>query len=698
MLHKHHTTTPITAPIAPVAPSRAPLTPLGIDEFTLEGGFWGTLQETNRAHILGHVKHWLEREGWIRNFDLAAAGTLPAGRRGREFSDSEVYKYLEAVAWELGCRSDPALEEDFTQTVARIAAAQETDGYLNTRFGRPGQGERWSDLAWGHELYCLGHLFQAAVARGRTAPEVEAASDRGLLAIAVRAADLVCSEFGADGRDAVCGHAEIETALVELGRLTGEDRYMEQARIFVERRGRGTLPEIEFGSAYFQDDLPVREAEVLRGHAVRANYLSSGAADVADETGDADLLAVLARQWDTTVARRTYLTGGQGSHHQDEAFGEDFELPPDRAYSETCAGIASIQFSWRLLLGQGLREDCGDGTGLAAARYADLIERTLYNVVATSPSAEGTGFYYANTLHQRVPGRPADPDTPSARALSSLRAPWFEVSCCPPNVARTLASLGSYVASKDETGIQLHQFVGGTLRTDLAGPGADADAGAGAGAGAVALRIETSYPDDGTVTVHIEQSPAEPWTLSVRVPAWADGAQVRVESAPGGSSPREAQHGTAPGYAEVTRSFSAGDRVILDLPLDVRVTRPDARIDAVRGCVAIERGPVVHALESVDLPGGADVADVELDLDWAPRSRGHAVMARVRAPKHSDEAWPYAEIPGPEGPGAAAPSDAAPSDAIPATASPSAEVRLIPYHAWAERGPSTMRVWIPTTR
>ena len=255
-------------PATPVLPSTGRLRPLGLAEVRITGGFWAERQRTNAAATLPHIAHWLEREGWIGNYDLAAAGRLPEGRRGREFSDSETYKFLEAAAWELGRHPDAALEATFRRFVSRVRAAQEPDGYLNTAFGRPGQPPRWSDLAWGHELYCLGHLFQAAVARERTAP----GADDGLLGIARRAADLICEVFGEDGIQSVCGHAEVEVGLAELSRVTGELRYLRQAELFIERRGHHVLPEDEYGRAYFQDDLPVREATVQRGHAVRANY------------------------------------------------------------------------------------------------------------------------------------------------------------------------------------------------------------------------------------------------------------------------------------------------------------------------------------------------------------------------------------------------------------------------------------------
>lgn len=638
-----------TTPQAPVVPAGGRLRPLGQDEVQITGGFWGDRQAVNGGATLEHIPSRLESEGWLGNFDRAAAGTLPAGRRGREFSDSEVYKFLEALAWEIGRTDDPALEARFRAVVARVEAAQEADGYLNTMFGRPGQGARWSDLEWGHELYCLGHLFQAAVARARTRPD----ADDGLFAIAVRAADLVCAEFGAGGRDGICGHAEVEVGLAELSRVTGDARYLEQARLFVERHGSGTLHDIEWGRSYFQDDVPVREAQALRGHAVRANYLAAGAADVAVDTGDDDLLAALRRQWDRTVARRTYVTGGQGSHHEDEAFGEDWELPADRAYSETCAGVGSIMFSWRLLLAGG------------DPRQADLIERTLYNVVATSPAPDGRAFFYANTLHQRVPGSPADPEATSPRASSSLRAPWFEVSCCPPNVARTLASLDAYVATADDDGVQLHQYAPASVHTTLAD------------GRAVAFDVETDYPASGSIRVILREDAAHaaPWTLTLRVPEWATGARLRVTPADGGGvDEREA----APGTAEVRRAFRDGDVVELVLPMTPRLTAPDARIDAVRGCVVVERGPEVFALESVDAGAGADVSSLALAPGSVPFERDGRVWVEVIDRGDDDGGWPYRasadEAPGPPA-----------SRAVP----------LVAYHEWAERGPSTMRVWIP---
>ncbi|HEX6469113.1 MAG TPA: beta-L-arabinofuranosidase domain-containing protein [Streptosporangiaceae bacterium] len=617
------------------------LRPLGIDEVRLDGGFWGDRQRLNGEVILGHCLSWMERLGWIDNFRDPGAP-----HRGREFSDSEVYKLLEGMSWEAGRGGDAELDRRVTHLAATIAAAQQPDGYLNTRW----HGDRYADLEWGHELYCYGHLIQAGVARLRSSGN----DGDPLVQVARRAADHVCREFGPGGRDGVCGHPEIEMALVELYRATGGERYLEQARLFVERRGRPALADIHLGRAYFQDDMPVRRARTFRGHAVRALYLASGAVDVAVETGDDELLAAVIAQWEHTVAARTYVTGGMGSRHTGEAFGEDWELPPDRAYAETCAGVASVMLSWRLLLATG------------DPRYADLAERTLYNVVAASPAVDGRAFFYANPLQIRVPGALPDPDAENPRVEAPLRAPWFTVACCPTNVARTLASLSGYVATADGGGVQLHQLVSGTIDTTLAG------------GRRVGLRVTTGYPWTGAVTVRVEHTSGGPWRLSVRVPPWA-----------------AAEHGTER-YATEERDWRPGDEFRLDLPVRPRWTRPDPRIDAVRGCVAVERGPLVYCAESLaddpplaglhvdtsappaEQPPGADGLNGLNGLGGVPVT----VAATTTGPPGGDAAlpsWPYGDPPAVAGP--------APAEPRPAT--------LVPYHLWGNRGPATMRVWLP---
>nr|WP_203730975.1 beta-L-arabinofuranosidase domain-containing protein [Streptomyces sp. SID12501] len=637
--------------VLPVAPTRGRLRPLGLDEVRITGGFWAGRREVNATATLAHCRDWMERVGWTGNFRAVAEGRVQQDRRGREFADSEIYKLLEAMAWQSGTGTGTALDQDIAALAVAVASAQEPDGYLNTAFGHPGQQPRYSDLEWGHELYCYGHLIQAGVAQARARGEGE------LTKIARRAADHICATFGRGGIERVCGHPEIETALVELARLTGEERYLDQAALFIDRRGHGTLADGEFGRVYHQDDLPVREATVLRGHAVRALYLASGAVDVAVETGDEELLAAVVRQWEATVARRTYLTGGMGSHHRDEAFGDDFVLPPDRAYSETCAGVASVQLAWRLLLATG------------DPRYADLAERTLFNVVATSPSEDGRSFFYANTLHRRHQGPVPAADAVSPRAESSLRAPWFAVSCCPTNVARTLAQLPAHLATADDRGIQLHQYADAQITTSLTG-GHD-----------IALRVRTDYPSGGNVTVRIDRSsPARPWTLSLRVPAWTEDATAYLVD-PDGTC-----RTVGPGTAEITRLFLPGDEIRLELPVAPRWMAPDPRIDAVRGTVAVQRGPLVYCAESVDLPDGREVDAVRVDPSAEPVD-GPEGTGTVVAPGElveqdgpGDPVWPYR------------PLDRATDSAAEGTG-----IVLVPYNSWANRGPSTMRVWLPTT-
>ncbi|WP_125776015.1 glycoside hydrolase family 127 protein [Antribacter gilvus] len=630
----NHTT---ARPVVPPGTHRG----AGTGEVRLVGGFWGGLQETNARSSLRHCLDWMEKLGWVASFDRVAAGTTAGHRPGWQFSDSEVYKLIEALAWEYARTGDPGTDAMLQDLVRRVAAAQDPDGYLNTCFGHVGRPGRYTDLASGHELYCTGHLLQAAVARVRTVGEDL------LVEVARRAADQVCREFGPGGREGLCGHPEIELGLAELGRALGEPRYTEQARLFVERRGRGLLvpPPLQ-SAAYFQDDQPVREADAWRGHAVRALYLAAGAVDVAVDTGDDDLLDAVRRQWDRSVERRTYLTGGMGSRHQDEGFGDDWELPPDRAYCETCAGVASVMVSWRLHLATG------------DVRYADLMERTFYNVVATSPRSDGQAFFYANPLQQRVEGADVRPDAENPRAEGGVRAPWFDVSCCPTNVARTLASWHAYAVSVDGDTMTLLQYAAGDVRVAL-------DDG-----GELVLRVSTAYPADGRVAVEVVAAPARPVTLRLRVPRWADGATL----ARPGTSPEP----VAPGWAEV--AVAEGDTLTLDLPTAPRLTWPDPRVDAVRGCVAVERGPLVLCLESVDLPDGVPLDDVRLDVTAPLTAADDGAVAQVVVLALPD---PMSGRP-PYGPGPSASGTGLRT-----------EVRLVPYHRWAERGPSTMRVFVP---
>jgi DUF1680 family protein len=624
---------PVIGPtvIAPVVPTAGRLRPLGIDRVVLApDSFWGQRQRLVSSTTLAHIRVWLERMGWLHNFETNGRD---ASSRGSEFSDSEVYKYLEALVWDGSRTGSAETEAEIERVTTLLESRQAADGYLNTAFGVPGQAPRYSDLAFGHELYCAGHLLQACVARLRTRD----ATDR-LVRVGIRVADHLVATFldsGAPGAG-ICGHPEVEMALVEFGRALGNETYLRLAATLIDRRGHNSFPRSYRAPEYFSDAVPVRAATVFAGHAVRALYLAAGATDVAVENDDDDLMDAVARQWRATQDRRTYITGGMGSQHLDEAFGEDFMLPPDRAYSETCAGIASAMLSWRLLLATG------------DTRYADAIERVLFNVVATGFGVDGASFFYANTLHQRTVTRPAFSDTAQLDfGGRTVRAPWYDVSCCLTNLARTIPALATYVASQTSSGIQLHQYFPSTVSALL-------DDG-----GSVRLSIGGDYPAGGEITVTIEEAPTTAWTLSLRIPAWAGGA--RLSSA--GVDER-----IVGGVADITRVFLPGDEVRLSLPMHPRWVRPDSRIDAVRGAVAALSGPLVLCAELLE---GSEL-----------RHDGFRVLP-IAAPEPVD-AGARARVRRVEFSPAGLATDAGEFD-----------LDLTPYHSWANRGPSTMRVWLP---
>jgi DUF1680 family protein len=512
-----------------------------------------------------------------------------------------------------------------------VAAAQRPDGYVNSFVSVRGAAP-YGDLAWSHEFYCVGHLVQAAIAWHR------ALGDDRLLAIALRAVDHIDREFGAAGRPGIDGHPVIEMALAELTRVTGERRYVSLAARMLDLRGHGLLGDGRFGRAYWQDHEPVRTATEVAGHCVRQLYLDSGAVDVAVELGDDDLLAAVQQRWHNMMRTRRYLTGALGSRHKDEAFGDPYELPPDRAYAETCAAIASVMLAWRLLLATG------------DSSYADAMERATLNAVLGALSRSGTEFFYVNPLQRR-----------SHRTFESgghaSRAPWQACACCPPNLMRLLSSFQQYVATTDRTGVQLHQY----MNADVATRVGDAD---------VVLSMRTDYPWHGRITIHIVRTPDEPWTLSLRVPEWCESALLGVAGEP------PAKVGA--GSVSQERQWRAGDEVVLDLDLAIRVTEPDPRVDAVRGCVAFERGPFVYCVESADLPDGAVLEDYRWDptrpTTTEPRpDLGEGVIG-LTVPAIVDPVSSGAQG---SAPGVAA--------TLPA----------IPYYTWANRGVGGMRVWLP---
>jgi hypothetical protein len=615
--------------VAPTASAHVRLRPIDARGVAIDDGLLAERRRTNHEVTLLRGLEEMERAGTLENLRIAA-GRAQGERRGMVFSDSDVYKWLEAIAWELEHHPSEQLQELARETAELVAAAQQDDGYLNSycQVGKPDW--RWSDLEMGHELYCAGHLFQAAVAAAR------ASGDTRLLDVAIRFADLIEREFE-DGSHVTDGHPEVELALVELARQTGEQRYLRLADTLVSRRGHATFVNATFDLDYYQDAVPVREQPHLVGHAVRALYLAMGATDLYTETGEPALLDAMQRQWQDATDTKTYLTGGIGSRHYGEAIGDPYELPPDRAYCETCAAIASFMWNWRLLL------VTGEGV------YADHMERALYNAFLAGYSLDGTSFFYSNPLQSRS---------------GHTRHHWNPVACCPPNIMRLLASLHHYLGTVSDSGLQLQLYAASTIRAEIPG------------AGPVELAVETDYPWAGTIAVTVRSSPEAPWTLSLRIPAWARRATV------------DGQPVAAGDYARITRQWHAGQQVLLELDMAPRLTAANPQVDAIRGCVAIERGPIVYCFEAADLPDGVALGDIALDPEAAPTDDGFiAELGGVPGVEIGGIATSFN--------GVAQTLYADAHAARPGRTSSPLQLRAIPYFTWANRGAGAMRVWTP---
>ena len=624
---------PTTAggPVQPVAATLA--RPLQPGPFVSTNGFWATRQALVRENSLPHAWHQLEQTGRLRNFSGASlAGTQ--AYLGDPYADSDVYKTLEATLWENGRSPSSRLLDLARSTADLLAAGQREDGYLHSWFQRPDSPAPYSDMQMGHELYCHGHLIQAAIAEHRTGVEL------GLMPMARQLADHHVRRFSDPEMPMLCGHPLIEMALVELYRTTLQTGYLDLAARMLEARGRGSLGPGPYGSQYYQDDRPIREATTPVGHCVRALYLASGATDLAAETGDQELLHALSVQWDSLVANKTYLTGGVGCRRKDEAFGAPYELPPDHAFAETCAGAGMFMWGWRMLLATG------------EARYADMMERLLYNLLPAGLSDDGRAFSYINPLHKR-------PDSPEHGDKRTVRQAWFRCPCCPPNLMRLVASLGHYVATQDMLGLQLHQFLAGRLRGQVPG-------------GEVVLDVATDYPHEGDITIRVVEGPGTEWTMSLRLPAWCFDVRLSVAGVP------QATNTDKDGYLRLTQLWPVGTAVRLQLSMPFRLTYPDPRVDSVRGCVAVERGPLVYCLEQQDASSGLDALSlVPSSVLTAVPDQAGMLLAQAVASESAPPSWPYQPV------------------AKSARAGTGVEVRLRPYHAWGNQGDAPMRVWLP---
>jgi DUF1680 family protein len=619
--------------------------PVPFTQVMFSDAFWAPRLEKNRTVTIPHNFKQSEETGRTRNFDLAAAAlggaTDGAFCTRYPFDDSDLYKIIEAASYSLATHPDPELEKYLDALIAKVAAAQERDGYLYTvrTIGGPPPvdwlgKERWSNLYMSHELYNLGHLFEAAAAH------FQATGKKNLLKVALKSADLVAREFGYGRRPDPPGHEEIEIGLVKLYRATGNTKYLDLAKFFIDQRGNAEGRKL-YGE-YSQDHKPFIEQTEAVGHAVRAGYLYAGAADVAALTGDFDYVMALEKIWEDVVSKKIYLTGGIGAVGGWEGYGPAYRLPNASAYAETCAAIATFLWNSRMFR---LRDH---------AKYVDVMERILYNGVLSGISLSGDRFFYPNPLasfgqHQRVP--------------------WFSCACCPPNVARILASVPEYAYGTFWNRVYVNLYVQGRAKlrvfeTDLE------------------LIQTTNYPWEGEVRVEVK--PAAPANLAIylRIPGWAMNKPLpsdlyRYADGKAGEPAVKVNGETVPfnlvkGYARVSRTWQPGDVVELSLPMPIRRVVAHEAVEADRGRVAVERGPLVYCAEWPDnggrvsnfvLPDSAELrAEARPDLlDGVTVITGEAQAVTEKGGRIVTEKKP---------------------------------ITLIPYYAWANRGAGEMEVWI----
>ncbi len=641
------------------------LTPVYLSNVTIDGPFWAPRMKINRERTIPYEYKIFKATGRIDSFKLSKE-PIQHPRK-----DSDTYKWVEAASYSIAKHPGSQLDSLVDEVVELITKAQQPDGYLNTYYTVAfKQKERWTNLRREHELYSAGHLFEAAVAY------FQATGKRTLLEVACRFADHIDTVFGSEPgkRPGYPGHEEIELALIKLYQATGERRYATLAKFFVDERGqqpcyfdleareRGedptNLPWAARNYEELQAHKPVREQDKVVGHAVRAMYLYSGMADVAAEFGDEELLAGCNRLWNNLTPKRMYITGGIGSARHNEGFTEDYDLPNETAYCETCAAIGLVFWAHRML-----QFEC-DG------RYADVMERVLYNGVLSAVSLDGEHFFYRNPMvslgdqHKMV-------FKVSSQALSQAmqinmiphRQEWFEGACCPTNIVRVIASMGNYVYSQSETDAMVHLYVGGTASLHVAGQ-------------TVGLRLDTRYPWDGKVVITVEPEIPASFGLKLRIPAWCPEFSLKVNGKE--TVPLKPQRG----YLRIERKWKASDCVELNLSMPIELVRahPEVREDI--GCVAIQRGPLVYCLEQVDnnVPLHRIVLpdDTRLKASFKQGLLGGVVVIYGDAFVVDDSGWD------------------AQLYRVAKEQRKRLKISAIPYYAWENRESGEMRVWIRT--
>ena len=636
-------------------PVKYQLTPVPFTSVAFNDAFWLPRLETNRQATIPYNFKKCEETGRIDNF-AKAGGLMEGEHKGIFYDDSDVFKVIEGASFSLSLHPDSALETYLDELIVKIAAAQEEDGYLytirtiNPQQAGPGPGPtRWSNLRVSHELYNVGHLYEAAVAHYR------ATGKRSLLEVALKNADLIDRVFGPDKKRDVPGHQEIEIGLVKLYQATGEEKYLRLAKFFLDERGHAHGRELYSNHGhpgYMQDHRPVIEQREAVGHAVRAGYMYCGMADVASLTGDDAYVKAIDRIWENVVFQKLYLTGGIGALHRGEAFGENYELPNDTAYAETCAAIANVMWNQRMFLLHG------------QAKYIDLLERVIYNGFLSGVSLSGDLFFYTNPL--------AFDGVYKFNRNSSSRQPWFDCSCCPTNVARFIPSLPGYVYAQRDDRLYINLFIGSQGTVELA-------------QNAIHLTQETDYPWQGRVKITVAPEQTRAFAIHLRIPGWARHQPVPSDLYRYLSESRDPValrvNGQTvaldldQGYARIRRAWQPGDVIELELPMPVRRVLSHENIAANLGRVALERGPIVYCAEGID--NGTRVSqlflpdEAPLEAEHRPHTLNGVTILRGQAVglyrRQASGGIEYRKQP----------------------------FTAIPYYAWAHRGVGEMAVWLP---
>jgi DUF1680 family protein len=618
----------------------AKLRDIPVRAVTITGGFWGQRREINVTKSIPTMHDLLEANGRMNNF-RRLVGKSTAAQIGPVFSDSDVYKWTEAVGFVLQSGDRPELRASAEKLIDEVVAVQESSGYLNTYYQDDRKSLRMLPQAQttGHELYNIGHMLQGAIAYYR------ATGDRKLLDAGIRFVDdfLIPNYGPVPKKPIVSGHPEIEMGLIELYRITGDKRQLDLAGYILQGDARIELPERR--TIYMFSGTPFTARTKMQGHAVRAMYACCGATDYYLETGDAAYLRTLNTLWNDMTTTKMYVTGGVGSRSDGEAFGDAYELPNFRAYGESCAAIGNMMWNWRMLAVTG------------DAKFTDVIERALYNGINSGMSLDGTLYCYRNPLA-------FDPSTGD-----KIRNPWYDVTCCPPNLERTFGSLPGYFYSTSADGIYAHLYDNSELNWHLEN--------------GVGLKVvqKTSYPWDGNVEITVTPAEATEFTFYVRIPGWADHAQVAVNT--------KALAGAMPGqYLPIRRRWSPGDVIQLKVEVVPQVITANPRVADDSGRVAIQRGPLIYCLEEIDQPSGISLSDVAVNPGRRPAEQfqtefkndllgGMVVLHHTGAvyERGSAEKMLYSRYGG----------ESVRTEKTPLT--------FIPYYAWANRQATSMQVW-----